>query len=274
MSKALPRGSSLLIAALLASVMILLCVLPGAGQGQVLAADSRRFEAAADTYLDHFEPDRPHHYERTWLMFRADGLQAPLLKFDVSAIPRGSRVVGAYLHLYVPPDLGPEHFLEPCKFAAYCVNRDWVAEEATWDHASSGVPWDMPGCNGSGDRCQSHHPNEIAQTAGLERWVDITVTSIVQQWVDGDNHGLILLGYAETWGKCVFFSSRYRHSEFHPWLQVRWNPPTPIPTHTHTLTPTQTATPTMTATPTATSTITTTPTAHRLFLPITVKRAV
>jgi len=273
MRNTLSRASSLIVTLLLATTMILLWVLPGAGQGEATVCDSRRFEVTADTYIDFFFPNAPHHYDITYLMFRADSKLAPLLKFDVSTVPSGSRVTAASLHLYVPPDLSSDEYREPCRFAAYCITRDWVAEEATWNRASSSERWESPGCNGSLDRCQSYHPNEVGETTGQGEWVDIPVTSIVQQWVDGDNHGLMLRGYAETWGKCAFYSSRYFERNFHPWLEVEWNVPTSTPTNTTTNTPTATRTPTVTTTPTRTSTATATPTAtpHILYLPIAIK---
>jgi len=285
MRKAAPKPCSFVITLFLAAAMTSLWVLPGVGQEEAAVSDSGRFEVSADTFIDFYEPDTAHHFETTWLMFQADNMLVPLLKFDVSAIPPGSHIIVAYLHLYVPSGQSPDDYREPCRLAAYCVKRDWVAEEATWYRASSGEPWDLPGCNGAGDRCSDYHPNEVGETTGQGKWVDIPVTSIVQQWVDGSNHGLILRGYREAWGRSAFYSSRFINPTYHPWLEVEWNVPTPIPTDTATSTPTATptrtntptvtATPTRTATPTSTSTSTVTPTAtpHTLYLPIAIKTA-
>lgn len=238
---------------------LLFWALPSGGQTATLTPNSWRFEVSGDTYLDYFE-EYLSHFDKTWLMFRADGLQVPLLKFDVSAIPQGSAVVVAYLHLYVPPGLGSEHYRTPCEIAAYCVRKDWVPQEATWHRASYAEAWQISGCKGEADRCQSHDPNEVAEITGLDRWVVIPVTSIVQQWVNGDNHGLVLLGKpgALHTGKVVFYSGRFFNTELRPWLEVEWNPPTPTPTLSNT--PTNTSTHTPTCTPTATETPTQTPT--------------
>lgn len=255
----------------LAIAALLLWALPSGGQMATSALNPHRFEVSGDTYLDYFE-EYLSHFDKTWLMLRADGLQVPLLKFDVSAIPRGSAVVVAYLHLYVPPGLGPEHYRIPCEIAAYCVKKDWMPQEATWHRASYAETWQIPGCKGEADRCQTHDPNEVAEITGLDRWVVIPVTSIVQQWVNGDNHGLVLLGKpgALHIGKVAFYSGRFFNAELHPWLEVEWNPPTltptpsntptSTPTHTPTCTPTATAAPTSTSTPTATATSTSTST--------------
>jgi len=271
------RVHSLLVLLCLTGVLMTVRVVAGDGDREAAIRSAQRFEVAADTYIDWLEPNRPHHYNTSWLMFRADNHQAPLLKFDVSAIPPGSRVASAYLNLYVPPELGPDEYREPCRFAAYCVKRDWVAEEATWNQASAGEPWEVPGCDGATDRCQTFEANEVGETTGTGKWVDVPVTSVVQKWIDGQNHGLILRGYAEPWGKCVFFSSRFFYPQFRPFLEVIWTEPTPTPTNTLTPTATATSTPTHTPTSTATSTVTATPTAtstvesHMLYLPIAIK---
>ena len=259
------------------SVLGLAWAAPSPSQPTVTAFDWNRFDVVADTYIDANYPNAPHHFDITYLVFQADNRLVPLLRFDLSSVPRGSRVMEAYLHLYVPTNQPPDRYREPCKVAAYCVRRAWVAEEASWNRASAAQPWEEPGCNGTSDRCQSHNFSETSQTTGQGTWFEITVTSIAQQWVDGDNHGLALRGYAESFGRSAFLSSRYFDSDYHPWLEVRWNLPTPTPTSTATATPTQspTVSPTTTSTPTSTrtQTATRTPTApqHRVHLPIVLR---
>jgi hypothetical protein len=259
------------IAIIACAILGLAWTRPTQSEGAVASTDWNRFPSIANTYIDNYEPNIPHHYEITWLMFRADNSMVPLLKFDVSSIPRGSRVMEAYLHLYVPTNQPWDRYREPCKLAAFCLGRDWGAEEASWKRASADQAWEEQGCNGPSDRCQSYNLSETSQTTGQGRWFEITVTSIVQQWVDGENHGLVLRGYAEQFGRTAFLSSRYFDSDYHPWLEARWNVPTPTPTRT--ATPTVTRTPTRTATATATHTPTPTETAplNSLYLPIVIQ---
>lgn len=252
---------SVLTAMCLAVALLLLWVVPGAGQQNGAIQDFRRFDVSGDTYIDAYNPNIAYA-QATWLMFRADSRMVPLLRFDVSAIPRGSYITAAVLRLYVPPDQGPDTYQEPCRLAAYCVHRDWVAAQATWNHAASGVRWETAGCNGTSDRCQGYHPNEIGEATGMGQWVEIPVTTLVQGWVNGDNHGLALRGYSETWGRTAFYSSRFVNRDLRPKLEVQWTVPTPTATQTHTATSTATRTPTatQTSTPTASPTPTQTPT--------------
>jgi uncharacterized repeat protein (TIGR01451 family) len=217
----------------------------------------RRFEVAEDTYLDAFTPGDTNGH-RTWLLIRGDDQWAPLLRFDVSDIEPGSEIVIAYLNLYVAPDVDPDIFRLPLQFAAYCVQTDWLADEATWYQATSGRAWAVPGAKGATDRCQSYGPNEIGEMTRQDAWVQpIPVTSIVQRWVTEGNHGLILLGNQDPpVFRGAFLSSETGELGHQPWLWVEWREPTPTPTPTSTPTATATPTPTPTHTPTQTPTVT------------------
>jgi uncharacterized repeat protein (TIGR01451 family) len=262
------RPSLLSLTLILALVLMLAGLLlpapPSAERAAALDNFAGRFEIAEDTYLNAFEPSRTHT-DQVWLYLRGDDLLAPLLRFDISAIPPGSNVIVAYLNLYVPEGQSSDIFLAPLKFAAYCVQRDWLAREATWDQATAGNAWEVPGCKGASDRCQSHDPNEVGEVISQGSWVrPVPVTSIVQRWVTEGNRGLILLGDQDPQVfKSAFISSRAGGAEHHPWLWVEWEVPTltPTPTSTPTTTDTPTPTPTRPPTDTPTATPTHTPTA-------------
>lgn len=229
---------------------------PGAGSVAAQGAFAGRFEVAADTYLNAFEPSRTHT-DQVWLYLRADDQLAPLLWFDISPIAPGSTIVAAYLHLYVPDGQSPDIFRAPLKFAAYCVQKDWLADEATWYQAAAGNAWEVPGCKGASDRCQTYAPDEVGQVVSQGAWVEpVPVTSIVQRWLTEGNHGLILLGDQDPpIFKSAFLSSRAGAVDLRPWLWIEWRVPTLTPTPTSTPTATETPTPTPTDTPTLTPTM-------------------
>jgi len=257
------RGAVFILAILLTSIAVPLPVPPNAENVTALDYFAREFAVAADTYLNYYEPGDAHD-DQLWLYLRADNQLAPLLRFNVSDIRPGSSISLAYLRLYVPPLQEPDEvFRAPLGFAAYCVQKDWLAHEATWYHATGGNAWSGPGCNGASDRCQSYGPSEVGEVTAQGAWVQVTVTGIVQRWVTEGNHGLILRGNMDpAIGKSAFCSSRCLE-ELRPVLWVEWREPTPTPTPTHTPThtPTETPTQTPTPTPTVTHTPTSTPTA-------------
>lgn len=238
---------------------IALLALLGLGLVNVPAAATNTlldtFAPTGDTYIDWLRPNTPQ-YDGTWLMYREDDHALPLLKFDVSRL-RGASIRHATLRLYAVPDIADtSQYKTPCWFAAYCVLTDWDAQSATWNQ-----PWNTPGCGSSTDRCTTYSGTGSLEARSGGIWVDVDVTTIVQSWVDGENHGLILRNYAwhsevGNQGKAVFYSTRFANPGYHPRLEVEYVFSTPTRTATRTATSTSTAT----ATPTCTATSTWTPT--------------
>jgi hypothetical protein len=229
--------------------------------------------AVEDTYLDHYDPNGVNHLE-TRLVYREDGDRKPVLKFDVGAMS-GANIRWAKLWLSVPDYLTPDLARLPCQLAAFCVRKDWSEWSASWNH-----PWDVAGCEGLGDRCQGLDYSGTATVRRFGERISLDVTTIVQGWVRGENHGLILANYAwSDWGntgKVAFMSSNHSDVARRPVLEVDYYfpPSTATPTRTATSTRTNTATstatstatrtPTRTATSTSTDTPTLTPTATAL----------
>ena len=282
MRKGFPRSASLLVVLLLLTAITLLWILPSAEESEATVraqihtivfqqgVSPPGYTGAKDTYIDGWYPNA-NYSDRTYLWFREDNWQVPLLNFDVFSIA-GTAIVHAELELYVVEPDQQHSYRGPCTLAAYCVKKDWTLAEVTWNRASIGQDWDEAGCNGSGDRCPS--PSGIAETRGVNEWTEpIDVTSIVQAWVNGENYGLVVRGYTPgSVGHAAFVSSRDRSADFRPKLTVQYME---IPTPTATSTNTPTSTPTMTHTPTqtATATLTSTPIFHMLYLPVTVKNS-
>ena len=266
------RFLALLCAAItLVSVLMLAPVPAGSGAASTAGALAGldqydlRFEVLEDTYLNYFEPNQTHTHQ-SWVYLRADSLLVPLFKFDTSAIQAGSSIVQAELWLYVPTGQASDIYKPPLRFAAYCVKKEWIATQASWYQATASNAWEVSGCQGPSDRCQSYAAEEVGEVLGDAQWVHLPVTSIVQRWVTEGNHGLILVGDRfYPVGKSAFYSSRGPNALLRPYLQVTWREPTPTPTASATLTNTRTPTPTQTATltptPTTTPTATVTPSA-------------
>lgn len=210
-----------------------------------------------------------------------------LIRYDVSSIPPGSRVLCASLSLFGEYWSGPPFELA---VGAFYVKRHWVASEATWYWATDWVLWQGPGCSGSDDRAPIPESSFVARAIGV--WYHLDVTAVVAGWVNGSlpNYGLALqpldpedtdtMHFAASDDVAADGSIAQR-----PILTILYVPPptptptvtptatdTATPTHTPTVTstpthtqaptatPTSTALPTETATPTPTATVTATPT--------------
>jgi len=230
------------------------CML-GASQPRALAQNYRygTFYDPQDTYLDAWSRNA-NFGNAQYLLFREDKQHRPILMFDISTIAPNSSIVSARLKLFVATEASTFH--GPCNIGAYCVKKPWVVNEATWYKASNHLPWDWEGCDSPNDRCTE--PSGTTQITKQGDWLEIDVTSIVQQWVNGEAYGLILLGSdpGHTYGYAAFYSQQWGVADRRPRLLVEWREPTPMPTPTNTSTSTPTATATPTSTPTNTPTAT------------------
>jgi hypothetical protein len=116
------------------------------------------------------------------------GGRPSLLKFDLRAIPPGSRVISATLDLTITA-VSRERQCE-----AYMVSRPWVESQATWIEFSAGRRWEVSGARGSQDRGMQL----LARFSPVRGVVSVPLTdagiAAVQRWInsDGANHGLLL----------------------------------------------------------------------------------
>jgi len=204
------------------------------------------YEGAEDTWLN-FD-DRETRYAEGWYMrvgYRRHF--SGLIKYDVSDIPQGSRIVCAALSLFAERWSGG-----PLDVGAYYVKRENSISEATWTWATSLVPWQVGGCNGPDDRLQM--PESVVTVTGIYAWYHLNLTQVVDGWVNGSlpNHGVSLQAVGEFDVDTVWFTASDDGTATNrPKLVVLFVPPpgwVPTPTHTATATPT----PTLTATPTPT----------------------
>ncbi|MBC7262862.1 MAG: DNRLRE domain-containing protein [Chloroflexi bacterium] len=180
----------------------------------------------------------------------------PLLRFDISSIPRGSYVVSATLELVQNDHIRNMDW--SLDVAVYRVLKpwDWVYCQVSWNQARPDLPWEVPGCDGPSDRASVPEDVKTLQPlpAREKRVVGWSVTNMVRDWVanPATNQGMILIGTGNT-QEFEFASSDYYYGDYaerRPKLVVSYYEPTPTPTATLSPTPTRTST----ATPTPTNT--------------------
>lgn len=207
--------------------------------------------ASQDTQIRSAEPTT--NFENQGLRIQGQGFKRSLLNFDVSAIPAGAEIVSATLQLTASEwsDGKPDLSLD---VGAYLVNRSWVANQTTWQLASTGVSWGMAGGDGvpadraaapagvtTVQRISGTRPSELVR-------YDWDVKSIVQAWVNNpsDQAGLMLLAQTMNYRDIGFYDSAYGADvNRRPKLIIQWQMPlvtaTPTPTATSALSPTPTA---------------------------------
>jgi len=192
------------------------------------------YSGTEDTWLYWLEDNTPHGAIGEFYL-RHDGLERPLIKFDVSEyIPYGSTIVEAQLHLWL--DSKPAGIIIDADL--YRVNRHWEESTATWRS-----PWHLPGCDG----VPTDREGTLFATQRIryeKQWITWDVTDLLRHWVSapGNNEGVILIGRGEMAARLLFRSSDFTDPMHHPKLLVRFYAAPPTTTPTSTTTPTTTPT--------------------------------
>lgn len=203
------------------------------------------------------------NFSSTWYLHLGyKAKDSALLKFDLSPIPPGSKIICAGIHLFAERFSGEPDFR--IDVSMFYVKRPWVSTQATWWWWEGISPWTVGGCNGIADRSQV--PLAVVPVQTVYHWYEFPVTDLVRSWYNGSlpNNGVSLHASHQsiTDTQTIWFDSaddvNFDGSlEHRPKLVILYVPP---PTPTPTATPTSTNTPTVTPTPTNTATPTATPT--------------
>jgi len=118
-----------------------------------------------------------------------------LLRLEPPVIPAGSHIDSIQLQLNITNDT-------PLTYKIYEMKRDWSEDQATWNQAAAGVPWQTAGAKGTEDRgaiLASVGPLPV----GIQR---ITLNEAgkdaVIRWANnpGSNHGFIIADEVSTNG--------------------------------------------------------------------------
>lgn len=233
------------------------------------------YYGVVDTFLSIDAPTVAQDGNTTMQMKNdANGGKRPLIRFDISRIPEGSRIDGATL--YLAQDAYRKNDLFVSTVSIYQMLRQWTASQATWLQATSVVPWSVSGADGAADRVLTPLSSQVIGAIPAWQWRAFAVKDAVQAWVSnpGSNAGLLLIGEGSS-QEFHFYSSNYPPAAYRPRLEVTYcaapavptitptatNSPTisPTPTQTQIGAPTSTRTPTPTATAIPTATPTATP---------------
>lgn len=136
-----------------------------------------------------------------------------LIAFDLTAVPAGSRVIGAALNLYLESSNGANDVVQ-----ARALTRAWVEAQATWNNAENSRTWSAQG----GDYVADIAGTLVADTVG---WKTMDLTALAQRWVDQptENHGFLLLTPAASGNNEKKFASKENENPaFHPTLVVSY----------------------------------------------------
>ena len=228
-------------------------------QTLVLSQGEGSDRRVSDTFIEAYVTDANHEGEEKVTLSNG-GMRVPLIRFDLTSVPRGIVVKGAQLNLSAIYRWGSATSLDT---SVHRLLRPWEAGQATWNYALAGQGWAAPGALGAGE---DYDPTPAARRtmSAYPATYSYNVSELVRRWLEDptSNYGLLLRGEG---GSCNFNlgASENANANLRPKLVIQYTEPTPTPTPTNTLTPTPTAMPSPTPSPTSQG---------RVYLPFVLKR--
>jgi len=175
------------------------------------AAPDAGYAGTRDAMISQLAPAENRGADAQLLLYRgAEGIETCVIRWDVSAIPAGSRVVAAEATFFVTGSLGPPGW------RVHELRRAWEERDVTWKS-----PWQIAGAQGDADRGRAFAAFAPAQTG----FVTLPLPpGLVQQWVAGENAGLVFApgGQMPRWG---IESRESARPDRRPRLSVTFIPP-------------------------------------------------
>jgi hypothetical protein len=184
------------------------------------------YAGTADTRLSELEPARNFG---ALTEVEADGDEVDkkvlygLLRWDLSAIPAGARVLEAWITFSVSgPSSGSDK-----PYHVYALKRPWTEAEATWQGAASGRPWRQAGARAKEDRGTEALAVIVPLEKGeLRAMLNEAGLAQLQAWVrqPATNFG-VLLGNDDNSNGFRFESREVKAPERRPKLTVLFTAP-------------------------------------------------
>lgn len=131
--------------------------------------------------------------DETYLLAQADDIRKAYMRFNLTGIRGNIDSVELYLFRQ-SPDQGVQLYFAP-------LSRAFVESEVTWLEASDGVDWTTAG--GDYELCDEEWCDSLTD-AGADDWSEDVycsrgdgagLTEMVQDWVDGNNYGMVIYTY-------------------------------------------------------------------------------
>jgi len=181
-----------------------------------------------DSYMDEINPTT--NYGNSTQMYVGHGITDgyrtnSLVKFDYSAIPKGSRIDEMEMTLYVISVSADDVY-------AYRVLVPWTEGGVTWNSRDGANNWSGAGCNGSGtDRDTSHfdYLPILSGCTGYYTWTFSNGGQTMMQSHFENNQGILLTDNLNGTGSArtvVFATSDNASASNWPKMVVDYTPPT------------------------------------------------
>ena len=154
--------------------------------------DGADYSGTRDTSISMREPAANFGTREGLLVHRANDTQhTALLRWDLSSLPPGSRVLSAEITLFVTGGIATPGY------RAYEVRRPWQELEATWRVFAAGQAWQTPGAQADLDRGSRVVAALTPSTTGLYTFpLNEAGLALVQAWIHApaENRGIAIGG--------------------------------------------------------------------------------
>ncbi len=154
--------------------------------------------------------DQPSLNATAWTYSSVAGNMRGYLEFDFSSIPAGAVIIDARLSLYGYTDYAPHHYFTTLNtFLIQRVTEDWDESLITWNNQPASV--------------SANEVKFLSTAFPGQDFTRIDVRNLVQDMIDGGNHGfLIRLETEEKYRSAVFCSGDHADADNHPKIYIKY----------------------------------------------------
>lgn len=159
-------------------------------------APTPEYRGTQDTWISSLDQAANNGKGEQLQLQRLSGQQTPLIRWDLTSIPRGSTVISAELTFWVTGKL-----VGDCKIHA--LGLPFEESEATWRVAKGSILWGAPGALSDRDRGTAPIASLAPTQPAAFHTVALSDPGVVQAWVNApaQNFGILIAGPgANVWG--------------------------------------------------------------------------
>jgi hypothetical protein len=147
-----------------------------------------------------------------------------LVKFDMTAIPKGAQVSSASLNFYLY-EIENSEWRSDGKIEIHRISpqNTWNESSVNWDERLSGTPWES---HDEGKMYEEQYADEgypkIIPSSETLGWKQFSIKDAMQAWIDGEeNNGLVIFDSGLT-QNLYFYSKDYEDETLRPYLEVTY----------------------------------------------------
>ena len=142
-----------------------------------------------------------------------------LMKFDLSAIPKGAEIISAKLYVYLKKFYTIEEGKTYKRINLGRITSYWTSS-ATYEYRTSTLKWDNPG----GDYVPLYKFVDVYISDPQGKQYEYDVTEVVEDWMNNEypNYGFIFYAGASWTGGLQFYAREASNPNYRPKLVIKY----------------------------------------------------